>query len=44
MIKKLLSIIPFDAIRKWLSTNSEVALLLFLLVFILSFVGGMYIA
>lgn len=42
MIDKLLSIIPFDAIRSWLSKNPEVALLLLLLVVI--FVGGMYIA
>lgn len=44
MLNKLLSIIPFDAIRNWLSKNPEVALLLFLFVIILSFVGGMYIA
>ena len=44
MIEKLLSIIPFDSIRKWLSVNPEVALLLFLFAIILSFVGGLYIA
>ncbi len=44
MIDNLLSIIPFDSIRKWLSDNPEVAFLFLLIVFILSFVGGMYIA
>ncbi len=44
MIDKLLSIIPFDSIRKWLSANPEVALLLLLFVLIISFLGGMYIA
>ena len=44
MIDKLMSIIPFDAIRKWLSHNPDVALLLFLIAVIFSFVGGMYIA
>lgn len=44
MLDKLLSIIPFDSIRNWLSKNPEVALLLFLIVVILSFVGGIYIA
>lgn len=44
MIDKLLSIIPFESIKKWLSDNPEVALLLFLFFIILSFVGGMYIA
>ena len=44
MLDSLFAIIPFDSIRKWLSNNPEVALLLFLLVVIFSFVGGMYIA
>lgn len=44
MIDKLFSLIPFAAIRKWLSQNPEVAFLLFLFAVILSFVGGMYIA
>ncbi len=44
MIDNLLSIIPFDSIRKWLSDNPEVALLLFIFVLLFCFVGGMHIA
>ncbi len=44
MIDNFLSIIPFDSIRKWLSDNPEVALLLLLIAVILSFFGGIYIA
>ncbi len=44
MIDKLLSIIPFDSIRKWLSAHPDVALILFLCVCILAFLGGLYIA
>ena len=44
MLDSLLAIIPFDSIRSWLTRNPEVALLLLLIVVILSFVGGMYIA
>lgn len=44
MIEKIFSIIPFDSIKKWLSENPEIALLLLILVLILSFVGGFCIA
>ena len=44
MLDSLLAIIPFDSIRSWLTRNPDVALLLFLIAVILSFVGGMYIA
>lgn len=44
MIEKILSIIPFESIKKWLSENPEFALFLLILVLILSFVGGYCIA
>ncbi len=44
MLDKLLSIIPFDSIRKWLSDNPDVAFFTLLVVIFIICLGGMYIA
>lgn len=44
MIDRLLSIIPFESIRKLLTDNPDVAFILLLVVIFIVCFGGMYIA